>query len=130
MNVPDEEDDPFEEQREQAENPMRRLFLEYGSDNAFAFTVGLLSSVVARVLDLLPPVLLGIALDAIIRDDKRFVLWPLSTEWTTSLTSHEQLWLVTAIIAFSFFGGATFHWTRNWGWNSFAQHIQHAVRTD
>jgi len=130
MDIPDEEDDPFEEQREQAENPMRRLFLEYGSDNALAFTVGLLSSVFARVLDLLPPVLLGIALDAIIRDDKRFVLWPLPAEWTTSLPSDQQLLLTTGIIAFSFFGGAAFHWTRNWGWNSFAQYIQHEVRTD
>ncbi|MFQ3293059.1 MAG: ATP-binding cassette subfamily B protein [Halobacteriales archaeon] len=130
MDIPDEEDDPFEEQREKAENPMQRLFLEYGSDNTLAFVVGLLSSIVARILDLLPPVLLGIALDAVIRDNKQFILWPLPAEYTMNLGSNEQLWLVTGIIAFSFFGGASFHYTRNWGWNSFAQHIQHEVRTD
>ena len=41
MVSPVDEDDPFEEQRERAENPMRRLFDEYGRENAFAFTVGL-----------------------------------------------------------------------------------------
>ena len=30
MSVEWEEDDPFEEQREKVENPMKRLFREYG----------------------------------------------------------------------------------------------------
>jgi ATP-binding cassette subfamily B protein len=130
MEVPEDEDDPFEEQREQADDAMKRLFLEYGSDNALAFGVGLFSSVVARVLDLLPPVLLGLAIDSIIQDNKAFAFPLVPDEWTTSLGSIEQLWLVSGIIAFAFFGGAAFHWTRNWGWNSFAQNVQHEIRTD
>ncbi|HKL30014.1 MAG TPA: ABC transporter ATP-binding protein [Natrialbaceae archaeon] len=130
MDIPDEDDDPFEEQREQADDAMKRLFLEYGSDNALAFVVGLFSSIVARMLDLLPPVLLGLAIDSIIRNNKQFAFPIVPDEWTTSLGSIEQLWLVSGIIAFAFFGGAAFHWTRNWGWNSFAQHVQHEIRTD
>ncbi|WP_255151411.1 ABC transporter ATP-binding protein [Halorarius halobius] len=124
-----DEDDPFEEQREQAENPMRRLFAEYGAENTVAFVVGVVSSVVARVLDLIPPVLLGLAVDAIFFDNKAYTLLFVPDAWIPA-TNTGQLWLTIGIIAFAFFGGAAFHYTRNWGWNSFAQHIQHDIRTD
>jgi len=129
MVTPAEEDDPFEEQRERAENPMRRLFDEYGRDNAVAFVIGVASSIVARLLDLLPPVLLAVAVDSIFFDERPFSLWLVPDAWLPT-TQVEQLYVATALIAISFFGGAAFHWTRNWGWNSFAQNIQHAIRTD
>jgi ATP-binding cassette subfamily B protein len=124
-----DEDDPFEAQREQAENPMRRLFTEYGGRNKLAFGVGLASSILARVLDLLPPLLLAVAVDAVFLDNKPFGLLFVPDAWEPA-TKQGQLWLLVGLIAFSFFGGAAFHYTRNWGWNSFAQHIQHDVRTD
>ncbi|WP_248903514.1 ABC transporter ATP-binding protein [Halocatena marina] len=129
MDYSADEDDPFEEQREKAENPMRRLFLEYGSRNKPAFVGGLVSSIVARVLDLLPPLLLGLAVDSIFSNKKAFGLWIVPHEWLPT-TKSDQLVLLTSIIAVAFFGGAAFHWMRNWGWNSFAQHIQHDLRTD
>jgi len=123
-----EDDDPFEEQRENAENPMRRLFAEYGAENKFAFSVGLFSSITARVLDLLPIVLLSLAIDTIFGEEQ-FSLLFVPDAWLPA-TRAGQLWLSVGLIAAAFFGGAAFHWTRNWGWNSFAQHIQHDVRTD
>jgi ATP-binding cassette subfamily B protein len=124
-----DEDDPFEEQRENAEDPMRRLFDEYGGPNRFQFAVAVIASVFARLLDLLPPVLLGLAIDAIFRDDKAFALWLLPAAWTPA-TQDGQLFFAVGIIAAAFGFGAIFHWVRNWGFNSFAQHIQHAIRTD
>ena len=124
-----DEDDPFEEQRENAEDPMRRLFTEYGGPRRFQFAVGVLASVVARLLDLLPPVLLGLAIDAVFRDDKAFALWLLPETWAPA-TQDEQLILVVGLIAGAFMFGAVFHWVRNWGFNAFAQHIQHSIRTD
>jgi ATP-binding cassette subfamily B protein len=129
MGITADDDDPFEEQREQADNPMRRLFLEYGSRNKLEFVGGLSASVLARILDLLPPLLLGLAIDAVIRNQTGFSLWIVPQEWLPT-TRTGQLWLLIGITAFAFFGGAAFHWMRNWGWNSFAQHIQHDVRTD
>jgi len=129
MAAVDDEDDPFLEQREQADSAMARLFAEYGRDNAGYFAVGLAGSVVARVLDLLPPLLLGFAIDAVIRNDQPFSL-PLIPDSMLPAGREDQLILVVAIIAVAFFGGAAFHWGRNWGWNSFAQNIQHAIRTD
>ena len=122
-------EDAFEEQRERVENPMGRLFATYGRGNAFPFAVGLASSVVARLLDLLPPVLLAVAIDSIFRDEYAFSLLFVPDAWLPE-TQAGQLWLSAGIIAFAFVGGAAFHWSRNWGWNSFAQNIQHDLRTD
>jgi len=131
MELDDADDDPFEEQREQAENPMKRLFMEYGVENKLAFVVGLLSSIVARLLDLVPPVILVMTLDTTFAPDgsQQYSLWLVPQGWLPTEPAG-QLVLSATLIAVGFFGGAGFHWTRNWGWNSFAQHIQHAVRTD
>jgi ATP-binding cassette subfamily B protein len=127
----DDDDDPFEEQRENADNPMRRLFGQYGRENAVQFFVGLLASVVARVLDLLPPLVLATAIDAVFRPESGSVYrLPLVPRSVIPETPESQFWFSVTVIALAFFGGAAFHWTRNWGWNSFAQNIQHAVRTD
>ena len=129
MSISLEDEDPFEDQREGTDNAMRRLFAEYGRENAFSFTVGTLTSLVARMLDLLPPLLLGIAIDSIFRSDSPFNLGLVPASWIPE-TTMGQFWLVIGLICVSFFGGAIFHYGRNWGWNAFSQNVQHQVRTD
>ncbi|TKX57483.1 ABC transporter ATP-binding protein [Halorubrum sp. SS7] len=128
-----EEDDPFEEQRDKIENPMKRLFVEYGRDYVPQVTVGILASVFARLLDLLPPLMLGIALDAIFRGeaafDEQIPLVLLPDAWLPTEQA-AQFWFTIAVLAGAFAFGAGFHWVRNWGFNAFAQNIQHDVRTD
>ena len=124
-----DDDDPFEEQRENAEDPMRRLFAVYGRPNAGAVSVGIVASVAARLLDLLPPIMLGLAIDAVFYDDQAFSLWLVPNAWIPA-DETTQFWIVIGIIAGAFALGAAFHWVRNWGFNSFAQNIQHSVRTD
>ncbi|MWV66093.1 ATP-binding cassette domain-containing protein [Halorubrum sp. JWXQ-INN 858] len=124
-----EKDDPFEEQREHVENPMRRLFATYGVPNRFSLTVGILGSVFARILDLLPPLLLGIAIDTVFLGDQPFSL-PLVPDAWLPADPDGQFFLIVGIIAGSFVFGAAFHWIRNWGFNAFAQDIQHQVRVD
>jgi ATP-binding cassette subfamily B protein len=119
----------FEEEREQVDRPMLRLYTEYGGDRKGYFAIGLAGSVLARVLDLLPPLLLGIAIDAIFLEDSAFSLLFVPDAWLPT-TRSGQLWLTGGIIAATFLGGAVFHYTRNWGWNRFAQGVQHDVRTD
>ena len=123
-----EDDDPFEEQRENADGAMRRLFFDYGRDNRFAAVVGIVASVVARVLDLVPFILLGYAIDTVINQEKPFFPW-LPEGWLP-IRPVPRLLFLGALIGGSFFVGAVFHWARNWGWNAFSQRIQHEVRTD
>jgi len=122
------DDDPFEEQREEVDSAMVQLFTEYGRDHSFEAVVAIIASVFARVLDLAPPVLLGLAIDSVIQNNKAFLPW-----LPTSLvppTDRGKLLLMGGVIAGSFLFGAVFHWIRNWGFNAFSQHIQHEVRTD
>jgi len=125
----DEGDDPFEDQRANAENPMRRLFAVYGRPNTPQVAVGIASSVFSRLLDLLPPLLLGLAIDAIFLDERSFT-FPFVDDSALPDEPVAQFWLVVGLVAGSFALAAGFHWLRNWGFNSFAQNIQHSVRTD
>ncbi len=129
-----EKDDPFEEQREKIENPMKRLFRDYGMQYWWAALVGIFASITARVLDLLPPIFLAVAIDAIFRDDATYaealpfggnMLAPYIPE-----SQVDQFWFTIALLIGIFTFAALFHWVRNWGFNYFAQHIQHDVRTD
>jgi ATP-binding cassette subfamily B protein len=127
-----DEENVFEDQRERVERPMRRLFAEYGRENWLYFLAGFVSSVGARVLDLLPPLLLAVAIDSIFPRDGSgvpFSLWLVPDSWLPTARA-EQLLVTAGIIAGSFLFAAGFHWVRNWGWNSFAQQIQHDLRTD
>jgi ATP-binding cassette subfamily B protein len=124
-----DEDDPFEEQRERVDDSMQRLFRRYGSDNAFEYAVALIASVLARLLDLVPPVMLGLAIDAIFTDSQAFGLGPVPASWLPA-TQEGQFVLTVAIIAGSFAFGAIFHWMRNWGWNASSQNITHDIRVD
>ena len=124
-----DDDDVFEEQRERVERPMARLFAEYGRDNTGYFVVGLIASVFARVLDLVPPLLLGVAIDAVIRQETAFAFALVPQSWLPS-DRPMQMVFTGGVIAGAFLFAAVFHWARNWGWNNFAQHIQHNVRTD
>ncbi|WP_345780652.1 ABC transporter ATP-binding protein [Haloplanus pelagicus] len=128
MDVP-ADDDPFEAQRERTANPMRRLFAEYGRERSGLFGLGVGASLLARLLDLLPPLLLGIAVDAIFLDEGPFDLPLVPNAWLPT-DPEAQFWLIVGVVLFSFLGGAGLHWVRNWGWNRFAQHVQHAIRTD
>ncbi|WP_436929056.1 ABC transporter ATP-binding protein [Halosimplex halobium] len=128
MSVDLDEEEVFEDVRDRVDYPMRRLFAEYGRENAFQFVVGFVSSVAARILDLLPPLLLAVAIDSIF-GEQQYSLWLVPQSWLPE-SQIGQIWLTVGIIAAAFLIGAGFHWTRNWGWNSFAQNIQHDVRTD
>ena len=134
MSVDWEDDDPFEEQREKIENPMKRLFRDYGMRYWWAATVGIVASILARVLDLLPPIFLAVAIDAIFRDDATYTeALPLGgslVEPFVPETALDQFWFTIGLLAGIFVLAAAFHWVRNWGFNYFAQHIQHDARTD
>ena len=113
MNVdagPDEES--FEAERERVERPMWRLFTEYGSDHTGYFAVGLVSSILARVLDLLPPLVLAVAIDSIFNPGMEYSLFLVPESWLPT-TRAGQLWLTGGIIAAAFLLAAGLHYTRN-----------------
>jgi len=127
----DPEQDPFADLRDSIDNPMRKLFSTYGMDNKFSLTIGIICSILARILDLLPPLILGIAIDTVLTGDEEFSsAIPLIPAGYLPETPETQFYLLIAILGGSFLFGAFFHYWRNWGFNLFAQDIQHSIRTD
>ena len=104
-------------------NPMLRLLSFYGASNIRNFLVGFLANLFARLSDLVPPFLLGVAIDSIILRDKPFLI-PFFSESSLPVHPISQFWFVVYLIVFSFILSAILHWFRNWGWNSFSQNIQ------
>ncbi|MFW6320730.1 MAG: ABC transporter ATP-binding protein [Halohasta sp.] len=129
MHSADGEDDPFAAQRERVDTPMRRLLFGYGRPYWVAAVLGIAASLGARLLDLLPTILLGIAIDSLFQETTPFDLPLVPRAWLPT-AAVDQFGLVIALIVASFVVGAGFHWLRNWGFNAFAQDIQHDVRTD
>ena len=127
--VADRDDDPFAAQRERVDNPMGRLLGAYGRPYWLSALLGILASLGARLLDLLPVVLLGIAIDSLFQGIEPFELPLVPRAWLPA-TEEAQFFLVIGLITGSFVLGAGFHWLRNYGFNAFAQDIQHDVRTD
>ena len=130
MAIADAEDDPFEEQRMRVEDSLQRLFRRYGRDNAYEYSIALIASIGARLLDLIPTLMLGVAIDAIFFQDEPFSLGPFVAQDRLPQTPEDQFILTIVIIATAFVIGAVFHWIRNWGWNASSQNITHAVRVD
>ena len=128
----DSDDDVFETQRARVDAPMRRLFGTYGRENWKPLTVGLTASIFAHVLALVPPVVLGAAIDALFAPagpDQPFTLPLIPNAWIPN-TAVGQFWFSAGVIAVTFGGSAVSTWIKGWGLNEFAQSIQHQVRVD
>lgn len=111
------------------DKPMRKLAENYVRPEWRSVFIGIFGSIVSRALDLLPPLFLAVALDAIILNEEPFNLFlvPNSMLPTKQI---DQLLLVIGLIAGSFVFASVFHWIRNWGWNALAQRTQDEIRTD
>lgn len=58
-------DNPFDQYRERVDRPLWRLFRVYGRPRLEWFGAGLVANLVARAASLLPPLVLGAAIDAL-----------------------------------------------------------------
>ena len=123
------DDDPFAELRRRVPHPMRRLFGTYGRRHWRLLVIGQIAGVGARAMELVPPVLLGFAIDVILVGEREFGL-PLVPDAWLPATDAGQFALVAALIGASFLLAAACNWVRGWGLNSFAQNVQHEVRVD
>ena len=125
----DHDDETFDEQRARIEHPMRRLFGEYGRLHAGPLGLGLGASLFAHLLGLLPPFVLGLAVDAVFLETTDYGL-PLVPDAWLPTGQASQFWLSAGLVAASFLLSAVFQWGKGWGLSVFAQRVQHDVRAD
>ncbi|ELY92727.1 xenobiotic-transporting ATPase [Natrialba hulunbeirensis JCM 10989] len=121
---------PFDVYREDVDRPISRLFLSYAPGRLGWFSAGMVANFVARMASLVPPLLLGVAIDAIFTDaDGAFEL-PLVPDAWLPAEPMAQFWFTIIAIAVSFVVVAVFTWIYGVTANLFAHSVMHTVRVD
>jgi ATP-binding cassette subfamily B protein len=127
------EESAFDEYREAVERPIYRLFADYGLVHRHWFAVGMTANALARAASLLPPVVLGAAIDAVFpapgADDAPYRLPIVPNAWLPT-TDAAQFSLSVALIVGAFLVTAVFTWVYGIAANNFAHRVMHDVRTD
>jgi ATP-binding cassette subfamily B protein len=106
-----------------------RLFTAYGIPEWPYFAAGMVANVVARVASLLPPVVLGAAIDSVFTGDAPYDLPLVPAGWFPE-SQAAQFELSAALIAGSFIVTAVFTYLYGVAANRFAHRVMHEVRTD
>jgi ATP-binding cassette subfamily B protein len=118
----------IEKYREAVENPLWQLFQRYGHGSRRWFILGILASIGSRFASLVPPVMLGVAIDAIFRDDQPFDL-PLVPQGLLPDETMAQFWFIIAVMAVAMIGQAFLNFVRASSLNLFSHRVKHEVRT-
>ena len=126
-----DEESVFDAYRDRVDRPLYRLFTEYGTDELRWLVVGMTANVIARTASLLPPVVLGAAIDSALNGDAAYSL-PLipASLLPTDAPDAEQFWFSVALIVGAFLVTAVLTWVYGVSANNFAHRVMHAVRTD
>ena len=119
----------FEVYRDRVDRPLLRLFREYGAAEVHWLAIGMAANVVARVAGLIPPVVLGVAIDAVFTGNGPYTL-PLVPDAWLPTAGPAQFRLSVVLIVGSFLVTGVFTWIYGIAANNFAHRVMHAVRTD
>ena len=106
---------------------LHELLLEYGGSYKRYLGIGSAFSLGARWMELVPVLMLAIAIDSIILDERPYALPLVPDGWIPGSTM-DQLYLTVAIVAAAFIIESVLHVMRIWGLNAFAQRLQHDLR--
>src|SRR6056297_1247603 len=124
-----EDDSVFERYRDQVDRPLSRLFREYGLPQIRWFSIGMVANVIARSASLLPPLVLGVAIDAVFVGEGQYSLPFLPQAWVPTSQSG-QFWFSAALIVGAFLVTGVCTWVYGVSANVFAHRVMHEVRTD
>ena len=108
---------------------MLSLFATYGRPHLPLFVLGLLASLVGRTVGLLPPLVLGVTIDALLTGSAPYRL-PLVPDGWLPTAPAEQFWLSAGLILASFLLAVAFTWTQTVSMALFSNRVQHAVRVE
>ena len=123
------EENVFDVYRERVDRPLARLFRAYGTDEIHWFALGMAANVIARLASLAPPLILGVAIDAVFVDERPYTL-PIVPDAWLPVTTEGQFWFSVALIVGAFLTTGVFTWVYGVAANNFAHRVMHAVRTD
>jgi ATP-binding cassette subfamily B protein len=120
----------FDRVREPVERPLTRLLREYGLERGEWLTLGLSANLMSQTASLVPPVVLGTAIDALFSGSNAAYRLPLVPASWIPQGREAQFWLSVALIVGAFAVRAGFAWVYGVAANQFAHDVMHDVRTD
>jgi ATP-binding cassette subfamily B protein len=120
--------DYVREHRERVERPFWQLFNHYGHGSRRWFVLGIIASIGARFASLVPPVLLGVAIDSVFRSNEPFDLPLVPRSWLPDGTI-EQFWFLIGLMSVAMIGRALLNFVRMSSLNLFSHRVKHEVRT-
>ncbi len=103
--------------------PLRRL-LSYSKPHRRTIWLATLCSVLNKIFDLAPPLLIGVAIDLVVKGD---------ASWVASLgleTFETQLWAIVAMTIVIWVAESLFEYAFGVLWRGLAQTLQHELRMD
>ena len=119
----------IERHREGIEHPLFELIQRFGKGNRRWFVVGVLASIGSRFFSLIPPVVLGVAIDAIFAPDPQPYTLPLiPTAWLPN-TETNQFWFSIGLMGVALVGQALLIFVRASSLNLFSHRVKHEART-
>jgi ATP-binding cassette subfamily B protein len=110
-------------------NVVWRLYTDYAGGGRRYALLGTVATLIGRLLGLVPPLIIGLAVDAIFLAERPYALPFVSTGWVPA-DATGQLSLSIGILLVATGGGAVASWIEDWGWSVFAQRVQRALRVD
>jgi ATP-binding cassette subfamily B protein len=108
-------------------DPLVALLVEHGRSQLPLFVVGTLASVVGRSVGLVPPLVLGVTVDALLTGRATYRLPFVPAAWLPA-DDLGLLWLSVALVLASFVVGVAFTWVQTVATALFSNRVQHAVR--
>ncbi|QPV62612.1 ABC transporter ATP-binding protein [Halosimplex litoreum] len=118
----------IEKHREELDHPLLQLFQRFGHGHRRWFVVGVLASIGSRFFSLVPPVLLGVAIDALFNEEAGFTL-PYVPQSLLPTTEMGQFWFVVGGMAVAMIGQAVLIFVRSSTLNLFSHRVKHEART-
>ena len=109
-------------------HPLKKL-LSYASAYKRDFRLAALYSVLNKFFDILPEVLIGVAVDIVVNGDKSFLAKKVLGGFGITDTWH-QLMLLGALNALIWGGESWFEYLLSIKWRKLAQNLQHDLRLD
>ena len=125
-----EEETPFDAYRERVEWPLLRLFRVYSPGRLWWFGTGMAANFLARMASLVPPLILGAAIDAVFIENGGAFALPLIPEAWLPDTQMAQFWFSVTAIALAFAVVMVTTWIYGIAANMYAHGVMHAVRVD
>ncbi|WP_408960335.1 ABC transporter ATP-binding protein [Natrinema sp. 74] len=116
------------EYRDAVEWPLLRLFARFSQDRRRWFSIGLLAALVERAASLVPPFVLGVAIDAVFTRTAPYHL-PFVSSAVIPSTPEAQLWFSFGIILGCYLLTGLLATVRMFTVDYFSHHLMHVVRT-